>query len=238
MFESPVTISPPTPMTILNGAQAENAQKAIKAQEDDLSKQIPVGTQPITSSPTQLFQKYIDTGDTVFKQAAGQALSHLTSLAQGAGNTILDSVSTHVQSTDNNQAERDSLAHIDSVRNAIAKNETGGITGDTYMFARPSGSTIQGRALGKYQVTEGELKTYAPMFLGQPITPSQFLASPQLQDMYMDHKISHIMSQNPGVSDEQIFDAHRSGMSKPITTILHPNYDKAAMNNLADANGQ
>src|SRR5579885_2495498 len=38
------------------------------------------------------------------------------------------------------------------------------------------------RALGRYQVMPASLAEWGPKYLGQSITPDQFLASPQLQD--------------------------------------------------------
>src|SRR4051812_12898140 len=83
-------------------------------------------------------------------------------------------------------------ADIPLIRDAIAHNETRGET-NPYSFFQPSGNKTLGNALGKYQVTEGELGTYAQRFLGQPVTAAAFLASPPLQDKYVNNKIQYLI---------------------------------------------
>lgn len=104
---------------------------------------------------------------------------------------------------------------VDTVklREAIGKAETRGVK-NPYSFKQPSGSSTLGDALGKYQVTVGELKTYATQYLGKQITPEKFLASQQLQDRYMDGKIAALQAK--GITPERIAEIHRGGMnSKP-----------------------
>lgn len=93
---------------------------------------------------------------------------------------------------------------------AIGQNETGGVKGNKYAFSQHSGSSDLGMALGKYQVTEGELKSYGKKFLGQDITPQQYLASTTAQDNYMKGKVDHYSKQ--GYSAQDIADIHRKGI--------------------------
>jgi hypothetical protein len=99
---------------------------------------------------------------------------------------------------------------VEKFLNAIGTNETGGIKGDRYAFHQPSGSAALGDALGKYQVTEGELKTYGKRFLGQDVTPRQYLSSPAIQDNYMKSKADFYTKQ--GYTPQDIADIHRKGI--------------------------
>lgn len=94
---------------------------------------------------------------------------------------------------------------------AFANNETGGLKTDPYVFSQPSGIKAYGKALGKYQVTESELKQFAQEYIGKPVTPNQFLSSPALQDAYMTGKIKKL--QNEGFGDAAILALHNKGMS-------------------------
>lgn len=113
----------------------------------------------------------------------------------------------------------------DKIRQAIALNETQGVP-DPYTFSRYSGSKIDGRAMGKYQVTEGELKTYAKRYLGTQIAPQQFNASPGLQETYMTNKINNLVKQ--GYTPHQIADIHKEGIKNtgdPGSKVYqNPNY--------------
>lgn len=92
----------------------------------------------------------------------------------------------------------------------IASNETDGVKGNPYSFSQPSGNSKLGKALGKYQVTEGELKTYGKKYLGQSMTPQQFLASTTAQDNYMYNKAQALVSE--GYTPEDIADIHNKGI--------------------------
>lgn len=109
---------------------------------------------------------------------------------------------------------------------AIATNETGGVKGNPYQFSQPSGDTSLGKALGKYQVTEGELKTYGKKFLGKNITPQQYLNSPEIQDNYLLGKANYYGGQ--GYAPQDIADIHRRGLknSYPANSGQYqdPNY--------------
>ena len=92
---------------------------------------------------------------------------------------------------------------------AIQQNETRGVKGDPFRFSRPSGDKNLGKAIGAFQTTEGELKTFAPRFLGQNITSKQFQASTTAQQKYSENKIQHY--QKLGYTPAQIADIHRAG---------------------------
>jgi len=95
---------------------------------------------------------------------------------------------------------------------AIGENETGGVKGDRYKYTRYSGDKNLGNALGKYQVTEGELKTYGPRYMKRAITSKEFLSNPSLQDEYIQNKALHLANQ--GYQPEDIADIHRMGITK------------------------
>lgn len=93
---------------------------------------------------------------------------------------------------------------------AIKQNETRGVKTDPYRFSKPSGSPALGKDLGAYQVTEGELKTYSPRFLGgQKLTANAFMASSTAQDKYTENKVQYYLDK--GYTLAQIADIHRSG---------------------------
>jgi len=95
---------------------------------------------------------------------------------------------------------------------SIGMNETSIIPeGERYTFTRDSGKKELGRALGKYQVTEGELKTYGERYLGSPISSREFLENPSFQDRYMSNKAKYLADQ--GYTPQQIADIHYSGFT-------------------------
>lgn len=115
---------------------------------------------------------------------------------------------------------------LNKLAEALAHNETRGVKGDPYKFSRPSGDKNLGKALGKYQVTEGDLKTYAQRYIGQPISSKEFLASSTAQDNYIKNKAKYFADK--GYSPDQIADIHRSGFTNSgapgSTTIQNPAY--------------
>lgn len=117
--------------------------------------------------------------------------------------------------------------------NAIAYNETNTIK-DPYSYSKFSGSKELGDDLGKYQVTEGELKTYGKRYLGYIPTKQQFLSSPELQDEYMTNKYNYLKTE--GYSDAEIADIHRKGIKnarpKGKDTYQSPEYVKPFLANL------
>lgn len=96
--------------------------------------------------------------------------------------------------------------------NAIASNETSIVKGDRYKSSQDSGDSNIGRALGKYRVTEGELRSYGRKYLQKNITPQEFLNSPVLQDDYVYNKAQHLA--NKGYTLQDIADIHNKGIKK------------------------
>jgi len=73
----------------------------------------------------------------------------------------------------------------------IARNESDGSGG--YAALGPvltSGQYKGQRALGKYQIMEGNIPSWSKEALGQSITPQQFYQSPQLQDRIAAYKLN------------------------------------------------
>lgn len=111
---------------------------------------------------------------------------------------------------DNTQTEANKQALVDKIRSSIGTNETS-IVKNSYSSTQYSGNPALGNALGKYRVTEGQLKAYGQRYLGQPVTPKAFLGSPSMQDMYMDHMINSHLSQ--GYTPQQVADIHNQGLT-------------------------
>lgn len=103
-------------------------------------------------------------------------------------------------------------AEVARIAWAIKQNETRGVKGDPYKFSKPSGNKNLGLAIGAYQTTEGDLKSYAPRYIGQDISGKQFMASTTAQDNYMNNKIKYYREK--GYTPEQIADIHRAGYTK------------------------
>ncbi len=167
---------------------------------------------PVTVNPkTNKFQtsytseskspKGMITPETALGAAAATAVLPLAAV------TSKSDVLTGHESYQADKPEKPSI-EIPKLLEAIKHNETRGEK-DPYNFSRSSGSTTQGKALGAYQVTEGELKTYADRFLGHDVTPKEFLSSPELQDSYMENKIKWMTEK--GFSIPEIIAAHRGG---------------------------
>lgn len=106
------------------------------------------------------------------------------------------------------------------MKDAIFYNETRGVKTDPYFFSRYSNKKTQGRSLGKYQITEGELRAYGKRYLGFVPTADQFLKNSRLQERYMDKKIGFLGSS--GYTPQQIADIHFSG----ITNVSEPGSNK------------
>lgn len=99
---------------------------------------------------------------------------------------------------------------INKILEAIAYAETRGVKGDRYTFRKPSGSAKMGDDIGKYQVTEGTLGTYAPRYLGKPVTADYFQNNPSAQEEYMRKFIEDTLSR--GNTPQQVADIHRRGV--------------------------
>lgn len=83
--------------------------------------------------------------------------------------------------------------------------------GKKYQFRKFSGSKAMGDDIGKYQVTEGELKSYSKDFLGRVVTGDEFAASPEIQETYMNNKVRRL--REDGLTDEEIAAFHRGGLT-------------------------
>lgn len=140
--------------------------------------------------------------DTVFEKL-GSGLDHVGSALDGL-------VSSHISATDQTPMPTENPM-VANVLSALAHNETRGVKGDPYAFSQPSGDPAMGQAMGKYQVTEGELKTWGKDFMGAPVDPKQFQADPALQETYMKKKTEALIK--AGATPEQIFAMHRGGLT-------------------------
>ena len=154
---------------------------------------------------------------TIFNSVGGGAQKVGQSLSGLFSNTPLHYVNPTNQPLDRNK-----------FLSSLAINETGGVKGDPYKFSQPSGIVKYGKALGKYQITEANLKHDAPLYLGKSMTPAQFLASPEAQDNLVYNK-SNMMHMR-GYTPEQIVDIHNKGMTNSSapgsTQYQNPDYVK------------
>ena len=132
------------------------------------------------------------------------------SILSNIGNSFESLLPASAPTTYVNPAAQTTGVDVQRVVSSIKGNETGGIQ-NPYSFHQPSGSKAMGNANGAYQITDGELKTYAPRFLGRAVTPQQFLSDPSMQDTYMSHKVMSLA--NRKLSAPQIMAVHRGGMS-------------------------
>ncbi len=147
----------------------------------------------------------------------------LTSAVIGGGLTIANKSSKPIEY----QSEKKDTQPTKFL-NSIAYNETNTIK-EPYSYHKFSGSKELGDDLGKYQVTEGELKTYGKRYLGRVPTKQEFLSSPRLQDEYMTNKYNYLKKE--GYSDAEIADIHRKGIKnaqpKGKDTYQSPEYVKS-----------
>lgn len=105
--------------------------------------------------------------------------------------------------------------NVEKLKRAIAENETGGMTDEKRgAFSQPSGVSKYGKAIGKFQIIEDELKRYAERFTGRKITADEFRRNSALQEKYMEGKIRWL-NENYGWGAKEILAAHRGGMAKP-----------------------
>lgn len=98
----------------------------------------------------------------------------------------------------------------DKILRGVAFNESRGKEAP-YTFQQPSGDEAMGDAIGKYQITEGELASYGEKFLGFKVKPGWFLNEPEWQDTYMKNKIAFLESE--GLDIPEILALHRAGIS-------------------------
>jgi len=117
---------------------------------------------------------------------------------------------------------------------AIAYNETGIIPeGKKYSYHKYSGDPKLGEDMGKYQVTEGELKRYSKRYYGRQLTPDEFLNNPKIQDDYMLGKIRYLREAE-GYSDDQIIVMHNGGLNIDTETLKARKYVQKARNYLKE----
>lgn len=100
--------------------------------------------------------------------------------------------------------------HVPSLREAIAYNETRGEK-EPYSYYRFSGDPNLKDALGRYQITEGELDTYGKLYLGKNVTRDEFLSDPKIQDTYIDSKIKYGITERK-LSVPEILVTHTGGL--------------------------
>ncbi len=215
--------------TMNSNLNDDAVHELLASHEQQIKNSIPsVFSKPVAAldSPSALFSDYQKTGNPVFKDAAGSALDKLSQFAKNSIDNIFNPP-TYTRAETDSGIDPNHLSHI---KNALFQMETGSSTiKDPYKFYQPSGSRIDGLALGKYQTTQGELETYGKKYLGFVPTAEQFLNQPQLQEAYMAQHVADLLKK--GYTAAQIADIHRSGStasapgdSEPM--FNHPDYVK------------
>ena len=68
---------------------------------------------------------------------------------------------------------------VENIKEKIGLNETGGLRGKRYSFRKFSGREDLGDDLGKYQVTEENLRLYSKRYLDRGVTPEEFISNPK-----------------------------------------------------------
>lgn len=103
---------------------------------------------------------------------------------------------------------------------AIAGIESSGQPNGGYGAIGPQ--TAQGRAYGKYQVLDSNIGPWTQEILGQPMTPQQFLASPEAQDKVFETKFGQYVTQygSPQAASRAWF-AGPGGMNNPNATDVN-----------------
>lgn len=135
------------------------------------------------------------------------------------------------------KAEEKKAVPTDKLREAIGMSETSIIPEEKrYSYNKPSGIKLFGRDLGKYQVTDAELKTYAKRYLGRNVTSDEFLKNPKLQDEYMDNKIKYLREQ--GYTDAEIAAIHRGGINTDLNSTRSKKYSEITLKHLDKLNGK
>lgn len=102
---------------------------------------------------------------------------------------------------------------LETIVSQIANAETRGEK-DPYSFSQWSSKNLGpasplGKALGKYQVTEARLREKAKDFLGENVSPQEFLKSPELQDAFIKAQVA--WQKANGLTDEEVLATHRRG---------------------------
>ena len=175
-----------TPSSILTDNTNQVALSALQAQEKPMLATAPSSV----VAPSSFLQKYIDTGESLFKDAAGHAMSVL----QNATAPILASNQTITQ----DPAEDEIQSTVKQSLSGISHMESD-VKGNKYMATRKNsdGSTD----LGKYQVNSATLQNLAPKYLGMQVTPAQFLADPNMQERFATDRVTNFARQGYGKDD-------------------------------------
>jgi len=118
--------------------------------------------------------------------------------------------------------------NIEKIKAGLAYAETRGVKGNKHTFSQASGEERLGEVIGKYQVTEGELKTYAPKYIGRNMSIKEFRNSPSAQEEYIQGKIKTLLGR--GNTPQQVADIHRRGVkgSSPAGSNIYQDPDYVA----------
>lgn len=83
------------------------------------------------------------------------------------------------------------VSNIQDAMRRIARNESDGSGGYSALGPVVTSGMYKGqRALGKYQVMEGNIPSWTKEAFGQSYTPQQFYSSPQMQDALANYKLN------------------------------------------------
>lgn len=131
---------------------------------------------------------------------------------QNSTNPTLTPIQSFIQKRTKEQKIKDSIAEnetgglvIDKKKNTLATEE------EKYLYRRSAGTKDPtNEALGKYQVTSDELKTYSKIYLGRNISSDEFSKDRNAQETYMDNKIKKLSKEKH--TPEQVADIHRRGI--------------------------
>ena len=221
-----------TAPSILSDQANQTAWSTLKTQEKPLLAAAPSDVQ--VTPPSNLLQKYIDTGASIFKDAAGSALSTL----QGAGNKTLDLLSSHQQTAPepspilkdndtpfnyNAATPKDQESFVNKVKGQFAAAETNGVKNPS-MFTQEAGGGY-GKAIGTYQITEKTVAANSKALLGQQLTGADLLAHPALQERYIEAQIMSWAKQ--GLTPNQMA-AHWRGVNAKDLVQYTKNFDAAS----------
>lgn len=113
------------------------------------------------------------------RQLEGKETSGIINNAQAAEINPKDNTLLKMNSIPSTQIVKDQIAFRESKGDYQAVNHGN------------SNGTID---LGKYQINEATLKSYAKKFLGRDVSEEEFLSSPELQEKFMEKEIEHLKS--------------------------------------------
>lgn len=217
--------------SILDQNTDTTALDSLKEQEKPLLAANPDA--PVTK-PSSLLKRYIDTGQTIFKDAAGIALSTLHSAAQGVRTVTGDVLSNHYNYTGTQSimkpseeafnwdalARQEKDAIIEKTKKSFANAETGGVK-NPEIFSQPAGAGY-GMAHGIYQITDKLLKERSQKLLGFEVSGAQLIAHPNLQHRFIEAQIESWAKQ--GLTPDEMA-AHWRGMHAADLPVYKKNFD-------------